>query len=155
VTGAELNHVSVCATDLETSVRFYEEVLGFERVPTPNFGFPVQWLAGGSRQVHLFERPGEGPRYHHFGLTVAAGDLPGVYERAKERGCLDADTFSSHLVELPGDWAQLYLRDPAGNLVEVDADGASRLPDVMRAELVRLVDVYPQSDDNLRGRLPT
>jgi catechol 2,3-dioxygenase-like lactoylglutathione lyase family enzyme len=147
----ELNHVSVSATDLETSLRFYEEVLGLERVPTPNFGFPVQWLRAGGTQVHVFERRGEGPAYHHFGLTV--DDLPAVYERAKERGCLDSVSFSGHLVELPGDVAQLYLRDPAGNLVELDTPGASRLPPAMQAELVRLADVQPQSEENLRGRL--
>jgi hypothetical protein len=38
-----LNHVSVVARNLRESVRFYEEVFGMQRVPTPNFGFPVQW----------------------------------------------------------------------------------------------------------------
>jgi catechol 2,3-dioxygenase-like lactoylglutathione lyase family enzyme len=152
VTGAaDLNHVSVSATDLETSIRFYEEVLGLERVATPNFGFPVQWLQAGERQLHLFQRSGEIPTYHHFGLTV--DDLPAVYERARERGCFDKTTFSGHLVELPGDVAQLYIRDPGGNLVELDSPGASRMPESMRAELVRLADVEPQSEENLSGRL--
>jgi len=66
----------------------------------------------------------------------------------------DGETFAAGLVELPGDTVQLYLRDPGGNLLEVNALGVSRLPDSMRAELVRLADVYPQSDENLRGRLP-
>jgi len=147
----DLNHVSVCATDLETSIRFYEEVLGLERIPTPNFGFPVQWLRAGPRQLHLFERPGAGPQYHHFGLTV--DDIAAVYERAKARGCLDGDTFTSHLVGLPGDIVQLYLRDPAGNLVELNAPSASALPEALRAELVELADVYRQDADNLRARL--
>ena len=38
------------------SVGFYEEIFGMQRVPTPNFGFPVQWLRVGSLQLHLFER---------------------------------------------------------------------------------------------------
>jgi catechol 2,3-dioxygenase-like lactoylglutathione lyase family enzyme len=92
VTGAvDLNHVSVSATDLETSIRFYEEVLGLERVATPNFGYPVQWLQAGERQLHLFQRRGETPTYHHFGLTV--DDLPAVYERAEKRGCFDRTSF--------------------------------------------------------------
>jgi catechol 2,3-dioxygenase-like lactoylglutathione lyase family enzyme len=149
---ADLNHVSISAPDLETSIRFYADVLGLEPVPTPNFGFPVQWLRSGTGHVHLFERPDEAPVYHHFGVTV--DDLPAVYERAKALGCIDGETFSGGLVELPGDCVQLYLRDPAGNLVEVNAIGASRLPEPMRSELVTLADVYPQSDENLRGRLP-
>ena len=35
-----LNHVSVHAVDMEESLRFYTEVLGLERIPSPNFAFP-------------------------------------------------------------------------------------------------------------------
>lgn len=147
-----LNHVSVVAHDLETSVRFYEELFGFERLPTPNFGFPVQWLAAGSRQLHLFERPEGAPTYHHFGVTVE--DAGPIYARARELGCFDDRAFANHLVELPGDQVQIYLRDPAGNLVEVDAVGASRLPEWIRADLVALADLQPQDETNLRARLP-
>ncbi len=146
-----LNHVSVCAHDLEASVRFYKELFGFERLPTPNFGFPVQWLGGGGTQLHVFERPEAAPTYHHFGLTV--DDPEPIYARAKELGCFDDRAFANHLVELPGDQVQIYLRDPAGNLVEVDAAGASRLPEWMRAELVALADQEPQDEENLRARL--
>ncbi|HZC14626.1 MAG TPA: hypothetical protein VE270_11475, partial [Thermoleophilaceae bacterium] len=58
-----------------------------------------------------------------------------------------------HFYELPGDCLQLYLRDPAGNLVEVDAPGASALPASLRSEMQRLADVCPQSADNLSARL--
>ena len=54
---------------------------------------------------------------------------------------------------MPGDVVQLYLRDPAGNLIELDQPGADRLPDDMRAQLKRLDDFNPQDDENLRGRL--
>src|SRR6187455_2439899 len=40
-----INHVSVNARDLEESVDFYVDLLGAERIATPNFGLPVQWLA--------------------------------------------------------------------------------------------------------------
>jgi hypothetical protein len=56
-------------------------------------------------------------------------------------------------VLLPGDVVQLYLRDPAGNLVELDQPGADRLPDDMRAQLKHLSDFNPQDEENLRGRL--
>jgi len=48
---------------------------------------------------------------------------------------------------------QLYLRDPAGNLVEVDAPGASALPAPLRSEVRRLADVQTQIADNLAARL--
>jgi catechol 2,3-dioxygenase-like lactoylglutathione lyase family enzyme len=148
---AALNHVSVVARDLEASIRFYEELFGVERLPTPNFGFPVQWLRVGDLQIHLFERPDGAPTYHHFALSV--DDLAGIYERARERGAFDGTAFRHHLYELPDDIAQLYLRDPAGNLVEVDAPGASRLPDEIRGEMRRLADEHPQDAENMRATL--
>lgn len=146
-----LNHVSVVAGDLEESLTFYEHLFGFERLPTPNFGFPVQWLRVGDLQIHLFERPDAAPTYHHFALSVA--DFPAVYAQAREMGAFDAGAFRHHLFELPGDIAQLYLRDPGGNLVEVDAPGASRLPEDVRADMRRLADDHPQDAENLRATL--
>src|SRR5690349_5885213 len=54
--GLRINHVSVNAKDLEESTQFYVDLLGAERLTTPNFGIPVQWLALGRTQLHLFER---------------------------------------------------------------------------------------------------
>jgi catechol 2,3-dioxygenase-like lactoylglutathione lyase family enzyme len=151
MTGAALNHVSVVAGDLDRSIRFYEAVFRLQRLPTPNFGFPVQWLRVGGLQLHLFERPDPAPTYHHFALAVE--DFAGVYERAHTLDAFDRTAFGHHLYELPGDCAQLYLRDPGSNLVEVDAPGASGLPADLRAEMKRLADVHPQDPENLRATL--
>ena len=148
-----LNHVSVSSASLEESIAFYGELFGMERIATPNFGFPVQWLRVGDEQLHLFERPGSAPTYHHFAVTVAVEDFEQVYIRAAAREAFDRTTFGHHLNELPGDCAQLYLRDPAGNLVEVDALGASRLPDAVRRDMRRLADAQPQDEQNLRATL--
>jgi catechol 2,3-dioxygenase-like lactoylglutathione lyase family enzyme len=151
MTGAALNHVSVVAGDLDRSIRFYEAVFGLERLPTPNFGFPVQWLGIGDTQLHLFNRDMEAPSHHHFAVTV--DEVEPVYTRAAELGAFDHDAFGHHLFELPGDTVQLYLRDPGGNLVEVDSPGVGRLPDAIRAELKRLADVHPQDQENESARL--
>ncbi len=146
-----INHVSINARDLPESVDFYTDLLGVEPIPTPNFGFPVQWLALGRTQLHLFERDMQPTSHHHLGITV--DDLEGVYRVAERRQCLERDAFGNHLVLLPGDVVQLYIRDPAGNLVELDQAGADRLPDDMRAQLKSLSDFHPQTEQNLRGRL--
>jgi catechol 2,3-dioxygenase-like lactoylglutathione lyase family enzyme len=148
---SRINHVSVSARDLRESVDFYVELLGAEPIPTPNFGIPVQWLALGRTQLHLFERDLAPTSHHHLGITV--DDLEPVYRLAERRGAFDRDAFGNHLVQLPGDVVQLYLRDPGGNLVEIDQLGADRLPDDLRAELKGLWEINPQSDENMRGRL--
>jgi catechol 2,3-dioxygenase-like lactoylglutathione lyase family enzyme len=146
-----INHVSVSAHDLRESVDFYVELLGAEPIPSPNFGLPVRWLAIGRTQLHLFERDLKPTSHHHFGVTV--DDLEPVYRAAERRGAFDSRAFGNHLVELPGDVVQLYLRDPAGNLVEIDQHGVDRLPDDLRALLKPIWDQHEQSDENMRGRL--
>ncbi len=148
---SQINHVSVNALDLQESVDFYVELLGAEPIPTPNFGIPVQWLALGNTQLHLFERDIQPTTHHHFGITVA--DVEPVYRAAERRGAFDRQAFGNHLIELPGDLIQLYIRDPAGNLVELDHHGVDRLPDDLRAQVKQLWDLNPQSEENMRGRL--
>ena len=47
-------------------------------------------------------------------------------------GILDSSAFGSPLRTHPAGWVQLYLRDPAGNLVEIDWPDASTLsPDTL------------------------
>jgi catechol 2,3-dioxygenase-like lactoylglutathione lyase family enzyme len=148
---ARVNHVSINARDLPESVDFYIDLLGAEPIPTPNFGLPVQWLALGRTQLHLFEKALQPTSHHHLGITV--DDLEPVYRVAERRGAFDYDAFGNHLVELPGDLVQLYLRDPAWNLVEIDQDGVDRLPEDLRAQLKGLWDFNPQSDENMTARL--
>jgi catechol 2,3-dioxygenase-like lactoylglutathione lyase family enzyme len=146
-----INHVSINALDLEESVGFYVDLLGAEPIATPNFGRPVQWLALGRTQLHLFERDLTSTSHHHLGITV--DDLEPVYRAAERRDAFDDEAFRNRLVELPGDVVQLYLRDPAGNLVEIDSTGVDRLPDDLRARLRALSEFNPQTEEQMSARL--
>jgi YD repeat-containing protein len=137
-----INHVSVHAVDMEESIRFYTEVFGMELIPSPDFGTPVAWLRLGDQQLHLFLREIETPRYHHLGLDV--DDFESVYRTAKERGMLDRTMGPDAIRSHPAGWVQMYLRDPAGNLVEVDWPDISTLDPEVAAEIARLDDQVPQ-----------
>ena len=130
---------------------FYVDLLSAEPIPTPNFGLPVQWLALGRTQLHLFQKDLRPTSHHHLGITV--DDLEPVYRAAERHAAFDQEAFGNHLVELPGDVVQLYVRDPAGNLVEIDHHGVDRLPDDLRAQLKGLWDFHSQSDEHMRARL--
>jgi YD repeat-containing protein len=148
-----INHVSIAAPNLEESVRFYIEVFGMEQVPTPRFaGQPVAWLRLGDQQLHLFQREGS-PRYHHFGIDV--DDFEAAYLKVRELEIRDETTFLGGIFELPGGEAQMYLRDPAGNLVEIDWPDASTLDRNVISDIVRLADVVPQGEENRGARLYT
>ncbi len=146
-----INHVSISASDLEESVRFYTEVLGMERVPAPRFpGQPVAWLRLGEQQLHLFQREGA-PQFHHFGLDV--DDFEAAYRKVRELELRDETTFMGGIFELPGGEVQMYLRDPAGNLVEIDWPERSALDEQVVTDIVKLAEVMPQDDESRSARL--
>jgi catechol 2,3-dioxygenase-like lactoylglutathione lyase family enzyme len=146
-----INHVSISAPDLEASVRFYSEVFGMERVPAPRFpGQPVAWMRVGSQQLHLFQRSGS-PQYHHFGLDV--DDFEAAYLKVRSLEIRDDATFLGGIFELPGGEAQMYLRDPAGNLVEIDCPDASSLNREVVTDIVPLSELVPQDAESRTARL--
>ncbi len=141
-----INHVSIVAKDLEESASFYETLFGMQRIPTATFPEPVLWLRLGGQQLHLFQSDRNEPTLqHHVGIDV--DDFDTVYARAKELGILDTAAFGGSLRSHPTGWVQLYLRDPAGNLVEVDWPDVSTLAPETRADVVPLERIVPQEGD--------
>lgn len=128
-----LTHISLVAEDIEESTRFYEEVLNFEPIDTPSISNMVdfeadeadffQILVFGDHQLHLWrdpESPVEATQYAHW--AVHADNFEEVYERAKEWDAFAALGEASappRVFDFFGG-AQMYLRDPTGNLLEVD-----------------------------------
>jgi catechol 2,3-dioxygenase-like lactoylglutathione lyase family enzyme len=146
VPAGRINHVSIVARDLEESARFYESVFGMERIPTPTFPQPVLWLRLGEQQLHLFESDGHEPTLrHHLGIDV--NDFDAVYRRAKELGILDTAAFGGSMRSHPTGWVQLYLRDPGGNLVEIDWPDVNTLAAETRADVVPLESIVPQEGE--------
>jgi catechol 2,3-dioxygenase-like lactoylglutathione lyase family enzyme len=142
VRATRINHVSIAALDLEKSTRFYEDLFGMERIPTPTFESPVQWLRVGDMQLHLFLAEGPAPVRHHLGITI--DDFDAAYEGVKAYA---SDTWGWQLVELPSGQVQLYFRDPADNLVELNWPDANTLDRSRYPELRRLADHIDQGPD--------
>jgi catechol 2,3-dioxygenase-like lactoylglutathione lyase family enzyme len=150
---SRVNHVSVNATDLAASIAFYERLLGARKIPTPDFGAPVQWMALGDTQLHVFERDLTPTSHHHFGVEVDLDTLVAAYRLVDAEATFDDEAFGGRLIGLPGDVVQLYLRDPSDNLVELDAIGAGRLPDDLRGQLRVLEEGRPQRGEHAGARL--
>lgn len=139
------NHVSVHAFDLEESLRFYMEVFGLERLPSPNFSTHVEWLRVGEQQLHLFKSENPAPRSHHFALDV--DDFEAAYLKAKELELLDDETFGAAVRELPDGAVQMYIRDPSGNLVEVNWPDVSTLDRSIITGIRSVADERPQTGE--------
>lgn len=149
---ATINHVSVLARDIDESVTFYRDLFDMEPVATPRFDVPVRWLQCDGAQLHLFERDVEPPSYHHFGLTVS--DFETVYRRAVEADCLaNWGESPASLYELPDGAVQLYLRDPAGNLVEVNWPAVETLPEEIRSAVTDRDELISQTGEAARATL--
>jgi len=148
VAATGINHVSIAARDLDESSRFYEEVFGMERIPSPDFADAVRWLRVGNVQLHLLLDRDAPPRRTHFGLTI--DDFEAAYAAVRARA---DDTFGWDLVELPSGQVQLYFRDPAGNLIELNWPDVTTLDRSKYPELTRLSDELPQSAEALTSRL--
>ena len=63
-----------------------------------------------------------------------------------------SDEFGWQLVELPSRQVQLYFRDPAGNLIELNWPDADTLDRSRYPELQRLADHIPQTPESRERR---
>lgn len=100
---------------LDACVAFYE-LLGFERVePPPSLADRAAWMQSGATQIHLMwvDEPVALPRGHV--AVVAAPDYDAVVGALRGAGH-EVEPRTEH-------WGvpRSYVRDPAGNLVEVMA----------------------------------
>ncbi len=141
-------HVSVHAHNLEESARVYRDLFGMEEIPSPDFPFPVRWLKAGTLQLHLFTSEEKAPSGHHFGLDV--NDFEAVYLKAKDMGAQVSEGYFSKLYELPDGAVQLYLHDPAGNMVEVNYPDAAALDSSVVGQIEK---VPAKSQESAKARL--
>jgi glyoxylase I family protein len=106
-----LDHTSVRITDLARSRAFYEGLLGLPPAPRPELGVPGAWYDVGGAQLHLIQQQkmldGIDPTDPHFALEV--DDLEEVKRALDARG----------VPYLQFGAAQLWIRDPDGNVVEI------------------------------------
>ena len=122
-----IDHINIKAPEplLERLCRFYEAVLGLAEGERPDFGSAGHWLYGGGRPlVHLSlsdEVPDPGARGSLDHVAFRVEGLAGFTERLRQQ---DIPFRSSFVPEL--EMAQLFLRDPAGNGLELNFVGEGR-----------------------------
>jgi len=120
-----LHHVAVCVTDIGRAKRFYGDVLGLVEVPRPAFDFPGAWyeFADGT-QLHLIVH--DTPRTlrgttaidvkdGHLALRVKSYDAT-----LAQLTAMGVEVVAHRQNKTP--WAQIYVTDPDGNVVELNAE---------------------------------
>ncbi|KAL9240865.1 hypothetical protein vseg_015037 [Gypsophila vaccaria] len=132
--GVSLNHIARESSDVNRLASFYQHILGFEKIDSPNFGeFEVIWLKlpASSLTLHLIQRnpsnnlpespysavspvkdPRSLPRGHHVSFGVSNFD--DFVQSLKEEGI---ETFVK--TQPDGKTKQVFFFDPDGNGLEV------------------------------------
>jgi catechol 2,3-dioxygenase-like lactoylglutathione lyase family enzyme len=113
-----MNHFTVLTDDVETTVRFYRDVVGLAQGPRPPLGFPGAWLytgnhavlhvVGGRQRSELRAGVIDHMAFSASGLrdAIATLDANGVaYQYRQQVGS--------------GVW-QVFFHDPSGAKVELD-----------------------------------
>lgn len=124
-----LGHVVFYVKDLERSLAFYRDLLGFNEIGRIFNGLAAALTSGRTHHELLLIQVGEAPGpltgrrrgLYHIGIKV--GDSLEELRTAKrelEEAGVQIDGMSDHTVS-----QSLYLRDPDGNEIEVYVDAAA------------------------------
>jgi catechol 2,3-dioxygenase-like lactoylglutathione lyase family enzyme len=149
-----INHVALPVDDVDRARRFYVDWFDAAVIPSPRFPVPVAWILLGKVQVHLVQHSGPASHAYHFAVSVEdKARFEALYRRAEQEGLLDRETFPNHIYELPNGNVQMWMRDCADNIVEVDYPDAAELsPDIV-ADMKRWADENEQSPTNRSSSL--
>lgn len=126
-----LHHVSIPVRDLESAVDFYENVLGFKRIPRPPFTVGGVWYGVGRNHIHLTVhasghfRDGKGVDNDDIHYALRVEDFEAAYTHFKACG-FDEDLPADHpkrmIVKRQGlaGFPQIFLMDPERHIIEVN-----------------------------------
>ncbi|MGI5219333.1 VOC family protein [Nocardia sp. CA-290969] len=135
-----INHVALPVDDVDRASAFYVDWFGARVVPSPKFPVPVAWLLLGPTQIHLVQHPDQLSTNYHFAVSVEdRGEFEALYRRAESEDRLDRETFPNHIFELPNGNVQMWMRDHAGNVIEVDYPDITDLDSTIAAVAGRWV----------------
>jgi len=117
---SSIQHVNLMVDDLAAADAFYGEVLGLERTPAPDMGFPAQFYkVNDIQELHVNELGDVHPERAHFCLRV--GNFDEVFGRANELDIIETETWGK-VRRLPTGVMQAFVRDPSGNLIELSCE---------------------------------
>jgi catechol 2,3-dioxygenase-like lactoylglutathione lyase family enzyme len=120
-----LDHFNIRTRKLAETVRFYEDVLGLEKGPRPNFAFPGAWMySEGKPVVHLVDisatseaqKPDSGCVHH---VAFVSRGFDGMKQRLASKGT----PFDARQVP-GGDLWQIFVNDPNGVMIELNYEAA-------------------------------
>ncbi len=123
--GCHLHHVHIFASDIDRSIRFYEEFFGgVIALDAEMAGARNVFMRIGSGRLHLYAQPPRSPvrgNIHHFGIQT--DQIERVVKRLKARGV----PLRKEITDL-GFWKYIMVPAPDEILIELFQVDKSKLP---------------------------
>jgi len=126
-----IHHVTLPVSDIDSSRRFYAEILGLREIARPPFDFPGAWFQVGPNHIHLVV--GDDPTFReskhldsrdiHFAVRVTSFRATLELLEAKGYGEDANDELMKMKVSLraTAGFPQIYILDPDRNVIEINA----------------------------------
>lgn len=145
----KINHVTLIVDNLEKATEFYQNELGLEPLAAFRFDYPVMFFKfNDEQQLHLSEWEDSTSFRGH--ICVQVDDFNSIFFRMKELEAIDIQPWGK-MRKLPDGAMQLFVRDPAGNLVEISSAPGSQIdPQVLADELYE-EGIYVSNRNDFRG----
>ena len=122
---SHVHHVHIFASDLDKSIKFYEDFFGGEVVLDMEFaGARNVFMRIGSGRIHFYDQPPKNPgrgSIHHFGIQT--DDIEGVVEKMKAGGV----EFRKGISDF-GFWRYIMAPAPDDILIEVFEVDKGKIP---------------------------
>ncbi len=129
---AALHHISLTTKDLPRAIAFYEQVLGFVRVPRPAFKLKGAWLQNGAVEIHLIDWAEGSFRNSnavssddvHFAIRIS--NFESLVSQIKQHGYVEGladDDRKRVIIKRNGmaGYHQLYIMDQDRHVIEINA----------------------------------
>ena len=115
-------HVNICVTDIDAARSFYEDKMGLELLPRPDFGgFGGLWFRLGNSQLHLSavkEMPAWNGALPHMAIFIPTAEFESTVEKLRARGVeflMDIRQREDFGVTVK----TAFTKDPDGNVIEM------------------------------------
>ncbi|THD65730.1 VOC family protein [Robertkochia marina] len=118
------DHYAIQVEDLNTSVKFYQEILNLQEIKNKTGLEHIRWFSlGNALSLHIIEAPGfKNPPEKGIHLALNTKDLDAIVKHLRSRDIYfenwqgDANTTNTRADGI----RQIYLKDPDGYWIEIN-----------------------------------
>lgn len=145
----KINHVTLIVNNLEKAGEFYQNELGLEPLAAFKFDYPVMFFKfNDEQQLHLSEWEDSTSFRGH--ICVQVDDFNSLFFRMKELQAIDIHPWGK-VRQLPDGAMQMFVRDPAGNLVEISSKPGTAVDPLIFQDELYEEGLYVSNRNDFRG----